>query len=159
MEAAAERMAGLLCDHCGKARDLVRMPGSGAAGGIAFGLMCAARARLIPGADLVAAWLDLGRRMAAADVIITGEGRFDASSLQGKGPGGLVARAVAQGKPALVFCGSAVKGLKVPPEVGIHPISPEDLPLAEALARASEFLEKTLGHTPIPRRPERSRKG
>lgn len=149
MEAAVERMAGLLCDHFGKSRDLARMPGAGAAGGIAFGLMCAANARLISGAGLVAAWLDLDHRLALADIVITGEGRFDGSSLQGKGPGEVVARAVSQGKVVHVFCGSVAKGLEVPPRVGLHPISPEDLPLAEALARGGELLAETMGEIPL----------
>ncbi|MBI3179790.1 MAG: glycerate kinase, partial [Deltaproteobacteria bacterium] len=55
LETRARRMAGLLCDHCAQPRTLVNTPGTGAAGGIAFGLMVAGGAQLVPGFDLVSA--------------------------------------------------------------------------------------------------------
>ena len=54
----------------------------------------AARAQLVPGWALVHDWLDLDRRIGAADLVLTGEGRFDATSLSGKGPGALALAAV-----------------------------------------------------------------
>jgi glycerate kinase len=99
------RVAALLCAHCDQPESLHDTPGSGAAGGIAFGLMCATRARLLPGFGLVSAWLRLEARLAAADVVITGEGRFDESSLCGKGPGAVAQRALELGKPVHVFAG------------------------------------------------------
>src|ERR1035438_7125350 len=53
-----------------------RSDGAGAAGGIAFGLMAAAGARLLPGFDLVASWLDLDARLAAGGIVVTGGGGF-----------------------------------------------------------------------------------
>src|SRR5687768_14071265 len=87
------RLAAMLCTYCKKPPSLMEVPGAGAAGGIAFGLMTAADAQLVSGVDLVSAWLDLEARLASADVVITGEGRFDDSSLSGKGPGAVAARA------------------------------------------------------------------
>jgi glycerate kinase len=106
LEAQGQRLAALLCQHVGVSIELSTQPGSGAAGGIAFGLAAAAGARLVPGWALVEAWLGLDERLRAADWIITGEGRFDASSWQGKGPGSVVAAARALGRPAVVFAGS-----------------------------------------------------
>ena len=106
LEAQATRMAALLGDACHQPLSLAATPGAGAAGGIAFGLMVAAGAKLVPGFDLVSDWLDLPARIAQADLIITGEGRFDATSLGGKGPGSLVREAQRLGKPAHVFSGS-----------------------------------------------------
>jgi len=114
--------------------------GAGAAGGIAFGLMAAARAQLLPGFDLVSDWFDLSRRLAEADLVITGEGRFDASSLAGKGPGSIVAEARRLGKPVHVFAGS----LGVPASDPRHLITPAGLPLAEALPRTGELLAAVL---------------
>ncbi|MBI2497164.1 MAG: glycerate kinase [Opitutae bacterium] len=136
LETRARRMAGLLCDHCAQPRTLVNTPGTGAAGGIAFGLMVAGGAQLVPGFDLVSDWLDLPARVAAADLIITGEGRFDATSLGGKGPGALVALARRAGKPAHVFAGSL--GLEA--DRAHHAITPPGLPLGEALPRTAELL-------------------
>ena len=139
------RLALLLCGHCAQPDSLMDVPGAGAAGGIAFGLMTAARAQLISGFDLVSAWLDLESRLAAADIVITGEGRFDASSFQGKGPGALAARAVALGKPTHVFAGTVtaepVSGLS------LHAITPAGTPLATALRAASANLTIAIDHT------------
>src|SRR6478736_5167470 len=69
-------------------------------------------------------------------VFITGDGRFDATSLGGKGPGSLVAEARRLGKPAHVFAGS----LGLAPSSELHAITPLDLPLAAALPRTAELL-------------------
>ena len=139
------RLALLLCHHCGQPDTLMDVAGAGAAGGIAFGLMTAARAQLIPGFDLVSAWLDVDARLTAADLVITGEGRFDASSLSGKGPGALAARALALGKRVHVFAG-AVTAEPVP-GLALHAITPPGLPLAEALLAAPTFLAATVTRT------------
>ncbi|MDQ5979438.1 MAG: glycerate 2-kinase [Verrucomicrobiota bacterium] len=141
LEAEAARLAARLCDAAGKPRSLVETPGSGAAGGIAFGLMVAAGARLTPGFDLVADWLGLEKRIAAADLVITGEGRFDATSLAGKGPGSLVRTARSLGNMAHVFAGS----LGLPEDKFHHAITPPGMPLGEALPRCPELLVAALG--------------
>lgn len=140
MDDGAARIAGLLCDHFGKSHDLVSTPGAGAAGGIGFGFLCAADARFLSGADLVSGWLDLTARIDRADIVITGEGRFDASSLYGKGPGELAMRASAMGKKVFIFPGSAEEGLSFPGGVAVCPITPSGMPLEEALSRAGELL-------------------
>ena len=65
----------LLSGEPGAAR-LAAVPGAGAAGGLGFGL-AALGARLVGGAALVADEVGLADRIAAADVVVTGEGRFD----------------------------------------------------------------------------------
>lgn len=62
-------------------RDLA---GSGAAGGLGFGLACALGARFVPGAATVADLQGLSAALAAADLVVTGEGRLDATSASGK---------------------------------------------------------------------------
>jgi glycerate kinase len=136
LEAQMARMAALLCDACGQPSSLAETPGTGATGGFPFGLMIGVGAKIVPGFDLVSAWLDLPARLAAADLVITGEGRFDATSLGGKGPGALVAEAKRLGRPAHVFAGS----LGLPETDGLHAVSPPGLPLAEALPRTAELL-------------------
>ena len=136
LEAEMARMAALLCETCGQPLALVDTPGAGAAGGIAFGLMVAAGAKLVPGFDLVSDWLGLPARITAADLVITGEGRFDATSLGGKGPGALVTAARRLGKTAQVFAGS----LGGPADEAHHAVTPAGLPLAEALPRTAELL-------------------
>ncbi len=143
LEAGMARLAALLCTACGKPPALADAPGTGATGGLPFGLMVGAGAQIVPGFDLVSAWLDLPGRLAAADVVLTGEGRFDATSLGGKGPGSLVAAAHRAGKPAHVFAGSL--GLAATAE--LHAITPPDLPLAAALPRTAELLAVAIART------------
>jgi glycerate kinase len=143
LEAEMARMAACLCAAAAKPTELTTTPGSGAAGGIAFGLMVAADARLTPGFDLVSDWLDLPRRIDAADVVITGEGRFDATSLGGKGPGSIVRAGRQLGKQIHVFAGS----LGVSGDESFHAITPAGLPLAEAIARCPEFLAAAVERT------------
>lgn len=137
------RLGLLLCNHCRKPDSLMDAPGAGAAGGIAFGLMAAADAQLLPGFDLVSAWLDLESRLAAADLVITGEGRFDETSLQGKGPGAVAARALALGKPVHVFAGQAT--VSAPPaNLSLHSITPPGTPLDQALRQATLNLTRSV---------------
>jgi glycerate kinase len=68
--------------------DVDSLAGSGAAGGLAGGLAVLG-ASLHPGVELVAAAVGLRRRMVGADAVVTGEGRLDATSFQGKVVGGV----------------------------------------------------------------------
>lgn len=80
-------------------------PGSGAAGGLGYGLQVFCGGRLRAGAELVAKHCGLEPRLQAADLVIAGEGRFDVQSLMGKGTGGLLHRARRAGKPSLLLVG------------------------------------------------------
>jgi glycerate kinase len=143
LEAETSRIASLMCAHFGRPRSLAAVPGAGAAGGITFGLMAAAGAALTPGFDLVASWLDLDRRILAADVIVTGEGRFDDSSLSGKGPGAVVTRALALGKAVHVFAGTVAISRGIP-GLSAHAITPPGTPLEVALADAPALLLRSV---------------
>jgi glycerate kinase len=67
--------------------DLARVAGTGAAGGLGFGLAAFLGARLEPGFELFARTARLKGRLRSADVVITGEGAIDESTLMGKGVG------------------------------------------------------------------------
>jgi glycerate kinase len=146
LEAETARVAALVCRHFGRPGELTRTPGAGAAGGIAFGLMAAAKAVLLPGFELVASWIDLDDRLSAADMVVTGEGRFDESSLNGKGPGTVVRRALAQGKLVHVFAGQVALDRKIP-GLFTHTITPPGMPLAEGLSGAPGFLSDSVRRT------------
>jgi glycerate kinase len=126
--------------------DFRETPGAGAAGGIAYGLMSFCRARVCSGFDLVADLLKLEDRIASSDLIITGEGRLDGQTLEGKGPAGVSALARKHGKPIVAFAGSVAET----PEVhalfdAACPIIDEPVDLHEAMARGAEFLERAAG--------------
>ncbi len=139
-EKAVEVMARKLLAKKNKPRELVELPGAGAAGGIGFGLMVWAGAEMVSGADLVMEWLDLTARIRDADVVLTGEGRFDRSSLEGKGPSAVIRLALASGKKVHVFAGSVEPDLSLPAGLSVYEITPEGMTLAEALGRTGELL-------------------
>jgi len=92
-------------------RDVARMPGGGAAGGLGAGLVAFLGAKLVPGADTIFDLLGLDAALRHADLVLTGEGSLDAQTAQGK----LVARVAAHAGryrvPVLAFAGRVV----VPP--------------------------------------------
>lgn len=62
-------------------------PGAGAAGGLGFGLLSFAGARMEPGIEIFERYAQLNDRVKAAQLVITGEGALDAQTLMGKGVG------------------------------------------------------------------------
>lgn len=92
----------------GLAPEFIRVPGAGAAGGLGYGLAVLAGANIASGYRLVAHGLRLERRVAVADAVLTGEGRFDRQTTLGKGPAALARTAKELGKPVVLFVGSAV---------------------------------------------------
>jgi glycerate kinase len=143
LEHESARVALMLTAQCGRPDTLMDAPGAGAAGGTAFGLLCAAGARLVPGSALVAVWLDLAGRMAQADLVLTGEGCFDPSSLGGKGPGAVAAQARTLGKPVHVFAGRVQAGATLE-GAGLHAITPAGMPEEAALREAGENLARAV---------------
>jgi glycerate 2-kinase len=145
LESQTKRMAEMLAEHVGAPHALMDEPGAGAAGGAGFGLRAALDAQLVPGFDLVAEWLRIPEALDACDLLITGEGRFDRSSLEGKGPGALIQMAHERGVRVRVFAGSveeeAVEELvESHGEDAVVCIVPEGQGMEEAMARAGENL-------------------
>lgn len=118
--------------------DLRDEPGAGAAGGLGFGLMAFCGARLRPGVEVVMDALGLDERMRRADLVITGEGSFDAQSLRGKAPAGIMGMAELLGLPVALLCGRA----EVAPErVAVRSLV-ETVGTQEALAEPRRSLER-----------------
>ncbi|MCW3004226.1 MAG: glycerate kinase, partial [Conexibacter sp.] len=82
------------------------VPMTGAAGGLSGGLWAACGARLEPGAAFVLKALDFDRRMRAARAVIVGEGRIDATTLEGKIAGEIATRARQAGVPCHAIVGT-----------------------------------------------------
>lgn len=118
-------------------------PGAGAAGGLGFGCMAFLNAELSPGFDLVAEILDLESAVENCDLVITGEGRLDSQTLQGKGPAGVAALARKHGKPTTAFAGVIESGSeKILRSAfdAIIQIAPEKMPVSQSMTRGAEFL-------------------
>jgi len=84
---------------------LDHLPGGGAAGGLGAGLAAFARATLTPGAPWVLDRLGFDAALATVDLVITGEGEFDATSTAGKVTGEIVKRAQAARRKVAVVAG------------------------------------------------------
>jgi len=85
-------------------------PGAGAAGGLGSGLLAFAKAKLVPGADWIIAKTGAARALKTADLVITGEGRLDRTSLFGKAPVALARRA----RRCVAVVGQVEKDLRGP---------------------------------------------
>lgn len=89
-ECSLRRLARVFKSQSGK--DFAAIRGAGAAGGLGFGLFAFAGALPKSGVELFSQQADLTRRLRAADLVITGEGSIDRSTLMGKGVGDLARR-------------------------------------------------------------------
>jgi glycerate kinase len=144
---ASARVAKQLCKFYNQSESTLKTAGSGAAGGIGFGLNVALGANYVPGFELVTAWLDLSSKIREADLVLTGEGKFDSSSLAGKGPYALLAAAYSSDTPAILLAGLAEEEAAQTvrecfPGTAVYSITPEGTPLAHALKSAPDFLKQ-----------------
>ena len=85
---------------------LVSFAGGGAAGGLGVGLRAFLGAEFASGAQVVMRYGNFDAKLRRADLVITGEGRLDAQSLQGKAPLTVARQAKRFGLPVLVLAGS-----------------------------------------------------
>ncbi len=119
-----------------RADALAATPGAGAAGGTAFGLL-AWGATLTPGAAAIADLLALPDEIAAADLVITGEGRFDAQSAGGKAPALVAALAAAAGAPCALVAGEIAEDAGGLAAIAVARGAATDTGVATALARGA----------------------
>lgn len=94
-------------------REIVRQPGTGAAGGMGAALLGMLEARLRPGIEIVIEALRLEEAVRGADLVITGEGRLDSQSIHGKTPIGVARVAKRHGLPVIGIAGSLAPDYQV----------------------------------------------
>jgi glycerate kinase len=99
--------------------DLASLPGGGAAGGLGAAIL-ALGGRLTSGVDLVLERTGLSTVIGSADLVLTGEGSFDAQSLRGKATAGVLAAAQSRGVPCLVLAGQVTVASAVAHSVAEH---------------------------------------
>ena len=140
LERALEQLADVVLADLGQ--DFRGTPGAGAAGGLGFGLLSFCRAELKPGFETVAEMFDLEARIAAADWTITGEGRLDLQTLEGKGPAGIAAIARRRGKPVAALAGIVVDDPRIVQAFDrIVAAKPLGMPIDEAIRHAGALME------------------
>ena len=108
-EEKMQRMVQLLNKFFKDVSEKAKDKGSGAAGGIGFGLSLFYDLKLVAGFDLVSKWLRLHEKIKNSDLIVTGEGKFDKTSFFGKGPYSIIETACQLKKPATLICGTIEK--------------------------------------------------
>lgn len=117
--------------------------GAGAAGGLGFGLLHFAGAKLVPGFELLASLTGFEAKILNADWVITGEGSLDAQSLMGKGPVAVAKLAARHGKKVHAFCGRAEPIMHAARCFdSITELTSTGLPLETLMRDAAKLLEK-----------------
>jgi glycerate kinase len=105
LERALGHLAALIARDLGV--DVRNLAGGGAAGGLGAGLAAFLGAHVRRGAEIVMDAADFDARLVSADLVVTGEGRFDEQSLRGKVVGTVIERARRARTPVVVVCGQA----------------------------------------------------
>jgi glycerate kinase len=120
-------------------------PGSGAAGGIGFAAKAFLNATFRPGVEVVAELTGLAEKMEGADLVVTGEGRFDAQTLRGKTPLGVARVAKRFDVPVIVVAGTLGEGYAQLYDAGIDAafsLASGPLTLEEACQQAPALLRE-----------------
>ena len=120
--------------------DVIDAPGAGAAGGLGAGLMAFLGGRVRRGFDVVAEALDLSRHAKAADVLVTGEGRYDEGTERGKAPAGVLRLGRDAGSRTVVIAGQVAEGVRPPADLVLS-LTERAGSAEDAMARAELHLE------------------
>lgn len=108
LDANLKYLANLTYESLGK--DIINIPGSGAAGGLGAGLIAFCNGTIEPGIDKILDIIKFDDYLKDADLVITGEGRIDNQSKYGKGPIGVAKRAKKYNIPVIAIVGSVGEG-------------------------------------------------
>ena len=102
--------------------DVAKLPGAGAAGGMGAGARAFFSASLMPGIEVVLDAVGFEKLAADADLILTGEGRIDRQSLDGKAVVGVARRAKELGVPVVAVAGDIGDGIEAIYDEGVSGI-------------------------------------
>jgi glycerate kinase len=142
LDAALGRFAAVARAATG--RDVERVPGAGAAGGLGAGLLFFTPARLRPGVEIVLETTGFDARVRDADLVVTGEGRTDFQTAMGKAPVGVAAAAKRHGVPVICLAGGLGDGADDVLSKGIDAVAstvPAPMTLADAVAGGAALVE------------------
>ncbi len=126
--------------------DIKNVPGAGAAGGLGAGLIAFLKARLLPGIDIIIQATALVEHLKGAALVLTGEGRLDSQTAQGKTPVGVARKAKTLGLPVIAIVGEIGDGYQAVYDHGIDTvfsIAPGPVSLDRCLAEAVELTSDT----------------
>jgi glycerate 2-kinase len=128
--------------------DVRTTPGGGAAGAFSAGLMAFLNGRIESGVDLILDLLHFEALLDDTALVVTGEGRMDSQTVDGKGPIGVARRARVRGVPTVALVGGLLdedgrldERLHEAGIAAVLPIVSKPMPLEEAISRGAELLE------------------
>ncbi|MCL1895820.1 MAG: glycerate kinase [Clostridiales bacterium] len=142
LDRALKRFAGCVLSDLGK--DVEKLPGGGAAGGLGAGCIAFLGARLRRGVDIVAEAAGLAKETLGAALVITGEGRTDSQTPGGKTVHGVSVLAQGLGVPVLVISGSLADGADEMLKYGVvrlYALMEGGVTLDEAMRDGEKLLE------------------
>lgn len=117
LDGGLRHIAGIILRDCGI--DTSQIKGAGAAGGMGAGAIAFLNAELKRGIDILLDTADFDSKAEKADLIITGEGRLDSQSVNGKVISGIAQRAARHNKKVIAICGSKGKGAEEIKKLGV----------------------------------------
>lgn len=117
LDAGLENLADVIKRDLGKS--VLKVPGSGAAGGLGAGLLAFLHGELRPGIAIVIDAVQLAKRLKGCDLVITGEGRMDGQTAFGKTPAGVAGVAKSLGLPVIALAGCLGPGVSKVHKIGI----------------------------------------
>ena len=126
---------------------LADLPGAGAAGGMGAGSIAFLGGTLRSGIEAVLDAVDSDRRLDGADLVITGEGRIDAQSVQGKVISGIARRTAPRNIPLVAIVGGIGPGAEAAYRLGLtamFSINRAAESFAESAPRSAENYRRTL---------------
>ena len=125
--------------------DVDKIPGSGAAGGIAASLITLFDAKIEKGFDAISALTGLEAQIQASDIVISGEGKLDIQSLQGKVVNGIAELCKKHKKPLMLFVGKNSLPQQEIKNLGamfVYSITEESRDIEDAISNAAPYLNK-----------------
>jgi glycerate kinase len=144
LEAGLKNMADVIRHDLGI--DIEAQPGAGAAGGMGAACMAFLGAELRSGIDILLEATAFSDKLQGAALVITGEGRVDSQTLDGKTVSGVLRAARAAGVPVVALCGGVGPGVYDLLDYGVCAvisIANRPMMLAEAQSDAEELLERS----------------
>lgn len=144
LEQGLENLADVIKHDTGK--DIRRIAGSGAAGGMGAGLVAFFDATLKPGAQLVMELLGLEAAIEGADLVLTCEGRLDHQTRFGKAPAAVAGLARTHGVPCIAIAGMLDDSAYALTDIGFNAVfslCPGPVSLEDAIRNADHYLRNT----------------
>lgn len=142
LDDALRHYAGIIKDQLKK--DILEVPGTGAAGGLGAGLLIFCRATLKSGIKTVLEAVNIDQYLKTTTIIITGEGKIDGQSIYGKVPVGIADAAKPYNIPVIAIVGSIGEDSSKVYDYGIASIMSildNPMSLEQAISSGKDLLE------------------